>query len=260
MNDAVRFEIDRDYHLAILTIDRPQASNAVNTEVMEGLAANLELAKQDPNVRAVILTGSGNRVFVAGGDLKEFHAELKSTEQVYSKMSQMRNVLETLARFPKPVIAAVNGAARGGGGEVAAACHFRVAAETASIGFVQVTLGISPGWGGGALLTRIVGRQKALRLLLSGEVLAARAAEEIGLVDRVVPAAELLVAAKEFAAAFTAQHPQAVQSLLKLIDEGESLPLEEAMERESKLVAQLWGSPAHEQAVEAFLSRKGRKE
>ncbi|ARU59676.1 hypothetical protein CBW65_00435 [Tumebacillus avium] len=260
MNEAVHFEIDRERHLAVLTIDRPEASNAVNTAVMEGLAAGLLQAGQDPDVRAVIVTGSGSRAFVSGGDLKEFHAELKTEEQVYSKMSQMRRVLETLANFPKPVIAAVNGAARGGGGEVAAACHFRVAAETATIGFIQVKLGVSPGWGGGALLTRIVGRQRALRMMLSGEVLDAQAAEAIGLVDRVVPAADLLDAAKEFAALFTANAPQAVQSLLQLVTESESLPLGEAMERESRLVAALWGSPEHEQAVEAFLNRKGRKE
>ncbi|TCP53703.1 enoyl-CoA hydratase [Tumebacillus sp. BK434] len=260
MNDGVRFEIDRERRLAVLTLDRPEAGNAVNTAAMESLAAGLAQAKQDPDVRAVILTGAGNRVFVSGGDLKEFHAELKTEAEVYAKMSQMRRVLETLVRFPKPVIAAVNGAARGGGGEVASACHFRVAAETATIGFIQVKLGISPGWGGGALLARIVGRQQALRMILSGDVLDAQAAERIGLFDRVVPAADVLEAAKEFAGTMTANAPQAVQSLLQLMNEGETLPLAEAMERESRLVAALWGSPQHEQAVEAFLNRKGRKE
>jgi enoyl-CoA hydratase/carnithine racemase len=260
MNGAVRYEFDRESRIAILRIDRPEASNAVNTLVMEGLSQSLERAKNDPDVHAMILTGSGDRVFVAGGDLKEFHAELVTEEQVYAKMSQMRAVLEAIASFPKPVIAAVNGAARGGGGEVAAACHFRVAAETASVGFIQVKLGVSPGWGGAALLSRIVGRQKALWMILSGEVLDAQESLRIGFFDEVVPSEELMERAKSFAKVFASHSMRAVQGLLKLMQESESLPLADAMERETRLVSELWGSPEHERAVAAFLNRKGRKE
>ncbi len=260
MNDAVRFEKDLERHLAILRIDRPEASNAVNTQVMEGLAKGLQRAKDDRDVRAVILTGAGERVFVAGGDLKEFHSELQTKEQVYAKMSQMREVIQTIAVFPKPVIAAVNGAARGGGGEVAAACHFRVAAQSATVGFIQVKLGVSPGWGGLALLTRIVGRQQALWMALSGEVLDAAAAKAIRFFDEVVPDEQLIERAKSMAATFTAHSPQAVQGLLRLMQEAESLPLAESMERESQLVAALWGSPEHEEYLQAFFARRGRKE
>lgn len=260
MNDVVKYEKIADEHLAVLRIDRPEASNAISTAVMEGLAAALEQARQDDEVRAVILTGTGDRVFVSGGDLKEFHADLTDEERVYDKMSQMRRVLETIHLFPKPVIAAVNGAARGGGGEVASACHFRVGADTATVGFIQVKLGIAPGWGGGVLLSKIVGRQKALALILRGDIIDARAAMELGFFDIVCPQDEILHYARMYAKPLTANSPKAVQSLLRLLREQESLPVTDAMERESRLCAQLWGTPEHDAAVSSFLSRKARKE
>jgi enoyl-CoA hydratase/carnithine racemase len=260
MNDVVRYESIPSEKYVILRIDRPEASNAVNTAVMEGLAAGLQCAKEDPAVHAVIVTGTGNRVFVAGGDLKEFHSDLTSEEKVYEKMSQMRAVLEQMAHFPKPLIAAVNGAARGGGGEVAAACHFRVGSETATVGFIQVKLGISPGWGGGVLLQRIIGRQKALSMILTGDVLNAQQAQAIGFFDEVVPSNAVLDHAKALAKQLAGNSPQAVQSLLRLMNEAETLPLAEAMERESRLCSQLWMTPEHDEAVAAFFARKSRKE
>ncbi|KEO81060.1 enoyl-CoA hydratase/isomerase family protein [Tumebacillus flagellatus] len=256
MNLGVRYEAFPTEGLAVLRIDRPEASNAVNTQVMEGLAEGLEQARQDESVHVVILTGTGTRTFVAGGDLKEFHSELKTEAQVYEKMSQMRRVLETIANFPKPVIAAVNGAARGGGGEVAAACHFRIGSESATVGFIQVKLGIAPGWGGGVMLTRIVGRQQALRLILTGDVIGAERARDIGFFDEVVPADEVLEAAKSFAAKIAGNSPKAVQSLLRLLRESEGLELSDAMERETRLCARLWMTPEHDAAVDAFLTRK----
>lgn len=260
MDEVVRYELQEKERYAIIRINRPEASNAVNTAVMEGLSEALQRAEEDPAVHAVILTGTGNRVFVAGGDLKEFHSDLTTEEKVYSKMSQMREVLERIVHFKKPVIAAVNGVARGGGGEVAAACHFRVGSETATVGFVQVKLGISPGWGGGVLLQRIVGRQKALSLILTGDVLEAKQAERIGFFDEVVPSDSVLDHAKALAKQLASNSPRAVQSLLGLMNEAETLPLAEAMERESRLCAQLWMTPEHHAAVDAFFARKGRKE
>lgn len=256
MNDTIRYEAFPTDGYAVLRIDRPDASNAVNTAVMDGLSQMLQRAREDDQVRAVILTGTGHRVFVAGGDLKEFHAQLQTEEQVYAKMSQMREVLAMIANFPKPVIAAVNGAARGGGGEVASACHFRIGSSKATVGFIQVKLGIAPGWGGGVLLQEIVGRQQALRLLLTGEVIGAERAQEIGFFDEVIAEEDVLDAAVSFAKTIAANSPAAVQSLLHLWREQATLPLVEAMERESRLCAQLWMTPEHDAAVEAFLTRK----
>jgi enoyl-CoA hydratase/carnithine racemase len=230
---------------AILTINRPEASNAVNTAVMEGLQDALAKAKVDSDVRAIVLTGAGERAFVAGGDLKEFHRDLTREELVYEKMSQMRKVLETIVEFPKPVIAAVNGAARGGGGELAAACHFRIGADVATVGFVQIKLDISPGWGGGVLLQRIVGRQKALYMLLTGEILDAQTLYDFGFFDKVVPQLQLLEEATTFAKQLASFSPHAVQGILECRKELDTLSLKEAMERESRLCAKLWMTPEH---------------
>ncbi|PWK13924.1 enoyl-CoA hydratase/isomerase family protein [Tumebacillus permanentifrigoris] len=256
MNDVVRYEAFPMEGLAILRIDRPDASNAVSTAVMEGLAQGLQRVRDDQSIRALILTGTGSRVFISGGDLKEFHSDLQSEPQVYEKMSQMRHVLHQIATFPKPVIAAVNGAARGGGGEVAAACHFRIGSETSTIGFIQVKLGIAPGWGGGVLLQQVVGRQQALRMMLTGEVINAERAREIGFFDEVVPAGDVLEAAKVFAGQIAANSAQAVQGVLELMRASETLPLADAMERETSLCAKLWMTPEHDAAVAAFLNRK----
>jgi enoyl-CoA hydratase/carnithine racemase len=239
------YQVFPEDQYAILTINRPEASNAVNTTVMEELRDILAKVKADSDVRAVVLTGAGERAFVAGGDLKEFHRDLIREELVYEKMSQMRTVLETIVEFPKPVIAAVNGAARGGGGELAAACHFRIGADVATVGFVQVKLGISPGWGGGVLLQRIVGKQKALFMLLSGEILDAQTLYNFGFFDKVVPQAQLLEEATTFAKQLASYSPHAVQGILGCRKEQETLSLKEAMERESRLCAKLWMTPEH---------------
>ncbi|MGB8954589.1 MAG: enoyl-CoA hydratase/isomerase family protein [Tumebacillaceae bacterium] len=255
MKKVVQFEKNREAGLAILRIDRPEASNAVNTQVMEELADALDCAREDADVRVVILTGTGERSFVAGGDLKEFHSALTSEEIVYEKMSQMRRVLEQIVSFPKPVIAAVNGAARGGGGEVAAACHFRVASETATVGYVQVKLGVSPGWGGGVLLERIVGRQKAMWLTLSGEVFGAEKGKEIGFFEEVLPAENFLDHAQTFAKKLAANPTPSLQALLHRFQGEDHTALFAEMEKESRLCAQLWMTPEHMETVSAFLNR-----
>lgn len=242
--------------VAVIRINRPEASNAINSEVMSALPETLEKAAFDEDVRAVILTGTGDRSFVAGGDLKEFHESLRTADDVYKKWSGMRGILYRIATFPKPVIASLNGAARGGGGEVAAACHFRVAAETATIGFVQVKLGISPGWGGAALLARIVGYQTALRLVLSGKVLTAEEAKQIGMVDEVVPQETLWEKTWNFVREIADNSPAAVQGILRMMREGGELPLEQAMDLESRLCASLWDSETHQRAIKEFLNRK----
>lgn len=255
MKKVVQLEKNQEDGLAILRIDRPEASNAVNTQVMEDLAEALERARVDADVRVVILTGTGERAFVAGGDLKEFHSALTSEEIVYEKMSQMRRVLEQIVSFPKPVIAAVNGAARGGGGELAAACHFRVAAETASVGFVQVKLGVSPGWGGGVLLERIVGRQQAMWLTLSGEVFGAERGQEIGFFEAVLPAENFLTHAQAFAKKLSANPAPSLQALLHRFQGEDHTALFAEMEKESRLCARLWMTPEHMATVNAFLNR-----
>jgi enoyl-CoA hydratase len=241
---------------AVIQINRPEARNAINSDVMERLAHALRQAETDPHVHALVLTGTGDRSFVSGGDLKEFHETLQSAEDVYDKWSDMREILFRIAAFPKPVIGAINGAARGGGAELALACHFRVLSENASIGFVQVRLGISPGWGGAALLVRTIGYQKALRLLLTGQIIHAEKAEQIGLADEVVPQEQVYDRALSFASEIAALSPDAVQGILGLMRQGCDLRLEEAMDLESKLCASLWNSDTHQTAIANFLANK----
>ncbi|GAX90638.1 enoyl-CoA hydratase/isomerase family protein [Effusibacillus lacus] len=253
MTVPVMFEASE--HIAVIKIHRPEASNAINSRVMESLSALLEQAQEDPDIRIVILTGSGDRSFVSGGDLKEFHDSLHTPEDVYKKWSEMREILYRIATFPKPVIAAINGAARGGGGEVAAACHFRIASSHASIGFVQVKLGISPGWGGAALLSRTIGYQAALRLILSGRIVDPEEALRIGMVDEVAPHAEFWSHVWKFAKEMAAHSPAAVQGILHMLRQSRNLRLEEAMDLESKLCAALWNSEEHQTAIDRFLNR-----
>jgi enoyl-CoA hydratase len=252
--DAVLYEVQDG--IAVIRINRPEAANAVNQAVMHGLADSLSRAADDSEVRAVILTATGSRVFVSGGDLKEFHEELHTAQDVYEKFALMRANLYRLATFGKPVIAAINGTARGGGAELAVACHFRIASDTASIGFVQVNLGISTGWGGAALLAGTVGRQKALRLLLTGTVLTAQEAKEISLFDEVVSADMHWETAWAFARQIANQPAEAVQGIIQSMYQSEALCLEEAMERETRLCASLWNADAHMQAVESFMNRR----
>lgn len=254
MNEPVIYEVQQ--HAAIIRIDRPEASNAINSEVMAGLAHALEQAETNERVRVAILTGTGDRSFVAGGDLKEFHESLHTPSDVYEKWTDMRDVLYRIATFQKPVIAALNGAARGGGGELAVACHFRVASNNATIGFVQVKLGISPGWGGAALLARTIGYQKALRLILTGKVLTSEEAERLGLIDEVVPKELFWQKVWKFAEEIADNSPVAVQSMLQMMRQGRNLRLEDAMDLESRLCASLWNSETHQNALETFLNRK----
>ncbi|WP_018131231.1 enoyl-CoA hydratase/isomerase family protein [Effusibacillus pohliae] len=243
-------------HIAVIRINRPESSNAINSEVMDRLSHALDQAAVNADVRAVILTGTGDRSFAAGGDLKEFHQSLRTPDDVYKKWSDMRDILYRIATFPKPVIAGVNGAARGGGGELAVACHFRVASSAATIGFVQVKLGISPGWGGAALLARTIGYQPALRLILTGKVITAEEAKQIGLVDEVAQPDRFWEAVWKFARELADNSPAAVQSILHIMRQSRNLRLEEAMDLESRLCASLWNSDEHQTAIGKFLIGK----
>lgn len=254
MAESVIYETNQ--HIGIIRINRPEARNAINSEVIGRLADALHRAERDTDVHVLILTGTGDRSFVSGGDLKEFHETLKTPEDVYDKWSQMRDLLYQIATFPKPVIAGVNGAARGGGAELALACHFRVFSQNASIGFVQVQLGVSPGWGGAALLARTIGHQKALRLLLTGKIVQADEAKQMGLADEIASAEQFLESTLTFAAEMADHSPRAIQGILSLMRQGCDLRLEEAMDLESKLCASLWNSETHQTAIADFLAKK----
>ncbi|WP_024804565.1 enoyl-CoA hydratase/isomerase family protein [Nocardia sp. BMG51109] len=179
-------ELESADGLAVITINRPQARNAIGLDTMDELEKAIDKAA---GARALALTGAGDRAFVSGGDLKEL-AALRTEEQAATMARRMRGICDRLAAFPGPVIAALNGHALGGGAEVAVAADIRIAADDIKIGFNQVSLAIMPAWGGAERLARLVGPGRALMLAGSGEVLDAAAAERVGLLDRVLPRAE----------------------------------------------------------------------
>ena len=181
----------------IVTIDRPKVLNALNAQTVREIDEAFGAARDDDAVRAVIVTGGGEKAFVAGADINE----LAQMTPISGKATATRgqNVFLAIERFPKPVIAAINGFALGGGCELALACHIRIASEKAQIGLPEVTLGIIPGYGGTQRLTRLVGKGKALEIICTADRINAAEAERIGLVNRVVPADQLLPVAEELA-------------------------------------------------------------
>jgi enoyl-CoA hydratase/carnithine racemase len=179
-------KIERDGAVAVLTIDRPQARNAIGLQTMDEMDAALAALEEDAGTHCAVLTGAGDRAFVAGGDLRELES-VTSDEFARDMAQRMRRTLDRIGALPIPVIAAVNGAALGGGAEVAVACDFRVMADDARIGFTQVLLGVLPAWGGIERLCNLTGRGRALQLLTTGAVLTGREAAEIGLVEESVP-------------------------------------------------------------------------
>ncbi|MGZ4583889.1 MAG: enoyl-CoA hydratase/isomerase family protein [Mycobacterium sp.] len=181
-------ELELDDGLAVLTIDRPHARNAISLETMAQLEKALDALDTSEGVRAVVVTGSGDRAFVSGGDLKELSA-IRTAEEASAMAWRMRTICDRLAQLPAPVIAALNGHAFGGGAEVAVAADIRIAADDVKIAFNQVTLEIMPAWGGAERLAALIGRGKALLLAGSGTALDADEAQRLGLIDRLVPRA-----------------------------------------------------------------------
>jgi enoyl-CoA hydratase/carnithine racemase len=190
--------LDEDGAVSVVTIDRPEARNAVARATMSELAAAIDHVQDSP-ARVLVITGGGTRVFVSGGDLKEL-AQIRTLEGAASMAEQMRNVLDRLATLPIPVVAAVNGDAYGGGAEVAVGCDIRIAAADVKCAFNQITLGIMPAWGGIERLTALIGRGRALSLMMTGRIIPADAAFQLGLFDEVVPRQEFETHWRAFAA------------------------------------------------------------
>ncbi|HSL20922.1 MAG TPA: enoyl-CoA hydratase-related protein, partial [Vicinamibacterales bacterium] len=194
--------LERDGAVALLTINRPEKRNALNATTLDELRrAALEL-KHDASVRAIVITGSGDKAFVAGADINELAVQTPVGGRDHARTGQ--HVFDLIEHMGKPVIAAINGVALGGGCELAMACTLRLAADTARLGQPEINLGIIPGYGGTQRLSRIVGRGRALEVLLTGDPISAEEAWRIGLVNRVVPAAELLTTARALARSLAA--------------------------------------------------------
>jgi enoyl-CoA hydratase len=237
-----------------ITINRPDKLNALNIEtVLEIRSAFLEF-QDDPEVRVVILTGSGEKAFIAGADISQFLGLDEARGQEYARRGQ--DVTALIENSKKPVIAAINGYALGGGTEFALACHIRIASENAKMGQPEVKLGLIPGYGGTQRLARLVGKGKALELILSGRTIDAKEAFEIGLVNRVVPLTELAAACGKLAQEIMANAPLALQYSIQAVNEGLDQTLENGLQTEASLFGRTFASEDSQEGTKAFLEKR----
>jgi len=240
--------------LAVVTLDRPKALNALNVETLVELESAFEDLAADSGIRVVLLTGAGGRAFAAGADIRELAALAPEEGRAFALRGQ--GVFRRIETLSKPVIACVQGFALGGGCELAMACTLRIAAEDARLGQPEVKLGIIAGYGGTQRLPRLVGRGAALKLLLTGAIIDAREALRIGLVDAVVPPAELMSRAEALATEIAANAPLAITETLRAVDEGLSLPLELALLREAARFGELCATTDKAEGASAFLEKR----
>jgi enoyl-CoA hydratase len=246
--------IERDGAVAILTINRPKVLNALNTQTLDELRRAMLELKHDEAIRAVILTGSGDKSFVAGADINELAVQSPTGGREHAVTGQ--HVLDVIEQMGKPVIAAINGYALGGGCELAMACTIRIAADTAKLGQPEINLGIIPGYAGTQRLARIVGKGRALELLLSGDQVTAAEALRIGLVNRVVPAAELMAEAKKLAASLASKAPVAVRYILEAVNKGLEMPFAQAQIFEATLFGLVASTDDMREGTAAFLEKR----
>lgn len=247
-------QLEKHPPIAVVTIHRPKVLNALNSAAIDELDQVFHTLAADPAVRAILVTGSGDRAFAAGADIREIAGLSLDQAENYSRRGQAAfRFIETCG---KPVIACVHGFALGGGCELALACTFRIVAEDARLGLPEVKLGLIAGYGGTQRLARLIGRSAALRLLLTGAMVDAREARRIGLVDEVVPAAELLPRAETLAREIAANAPLAVAASLRAVDEGLDLHLDHALQREAALFAQLSSTVDKAEGTAAFLEKR----
>ena len=240
--------------VAVVTVNRPDKLNALSDRTMEELDRAFTSLQDDAAVRGVILTGAGEKAFVAGADI----GELATQSPVEGRERSVRGqrVLDRIEQLGKPVIAAVNGFALGGGCELAMACHVRVAAEGARMGTPEVKLGIMCGYGGTQRLPRIVGKGRALEMLLTGEMVDAHEALRIGLVNRVVPKDKLLAEAEALLRKMLANGPVSLNFTLAAVNDGLEMPLDEAQRAEATLFGLICSTADMKEGTKAFLEKR----
>src|SRR6202042_1798267 len=246
--------LEKKNAIAYVTVNRPKVLNALNMATMEELRAAFHDIKNDDGVRVVILTGSGEKAFVAGADISELATQDAVTGKKYALRGQ--SVLNLIENLGKPVIACVNGFALGGGCELALACTMRHASDNAKLGQPEVKLGIIPGYGGSQRLPRLVGKGIAMQLVLAGEMISAQEAHRIGLVNEVTVAAKLIPRAEAIAAKIIANAPLAVQYAMEAVNKGMEMTLSEGLYLEAVLFAVSCASEDKKEGTSAFLEKR----
>jgi enoyl-CoA hydratase len=246
--------LERDGAVAIVTLNRPKVLNALNNQTLAELSACMASLKADDGVRAIILTGSGEKSFVAGADINELATQSPVEGQAHARRGQL--IFDAIEQLGKPVIAAINGFALGGGCELAMACTIRLAADSARFGQPEINLGLIPGYAGSQRLPRLVGKGIAMEILLTGDMVSAPRAYEIGLVNRVVPAAELMTEARKLAQTLASKPPIAVRFIIEAVNQGLESPFAVGEYLETALFGTIASSQDMREGTAAFLEKR----
>lgn len=246
--------VERDGAVAIVTVNRPKVLNALNSPTLDELRRTVLALKHDDGVRVVVITGAGDKSFIAGADINELAEQSPVAGRDHAMRGQ--HVLDLIENMGKPVIAAINGYALGGGCELAMACTIRIAADTAKLGQPEINLGLIPGYGGTQRLSRLVGRGRALELLLTGDQISAQEAHRLGLVNRVVPAAELMGEVRTLGAALAAKAPVAARYIIDAVNKGLQMPFPEAQVFEATLFGLVASTGDMREGTRAFLEKR----
>ncbi|RXY99373.1 enoyl-CoA hydratase/isomerase family protein [Fictibacillus sp. S7] len=248
----VLYEIKQN--IGWITINRPHVRNAVDFEVIQLLENYIDQARHNGDIKILVIRGAGHDVFCAGGDLKAFSG-LKTSDEAYSMLSKMGKVLKKLFYFPKPTVALLNGTAVGGGCEIAAACDLRIASANAKVGFIQGTLGITTGWGGGTYLMERIPKLQALDLLWSAGKITAKQAAEKGFLQHLIKNGSLVEECCSYLNRYTEHAVEVLEAYKKVyLDSLKGRNVDKRVEDEIKACAQLWESDVHHHAVSAFFN------
>lgn len=247
--------VERDGRTAVITLNRPSVLNALNSALLEELSHVLAEMENDAEIRAVIVTGAGEKAFAAGADIGALSA-LKSAAEAVDVSRRGQAITRQMERMSKPIIIAVNGFALGGGCEFAMAGDIRIASETAKFGQPEVNLGIMPGYGGSQRTPRLLGRGMAMYLCLTGEIIDAKEALRIGLVERVVPAADLMKEAKRVASLIASKAPLAITACKRAIDRGLQLSIDDGLDLEADEFGALFSSADVKEGMTAFFEKR----
>jgi enoyl-CoA hydratase len=246
--------VERDGGVAVVTVNRPKVLNALNTATLDELRRTILALRHDQSVRAVIITGAGDKSFIAGADINELAQQSPVGGRDHAMRGQ--HVLDLIENMGKPVIAAINGYALGGGCELAMACTIRIAADTARLGQPEINLGLIPGYAGTQRLSRLIGRGRALELLLTGDQVTAQDAHRLGLVNRVVPAADLMAEARKLAATLAAKAPVAARYIIDAVNKGLQMPFAEAQVFEATMFGLVASTDDMREGTRAFLEKR----